>query len=341
MESAINKLKSKADYLSLVAFVACLFLPGFYVGDTQRENLGLSLLLTGWLGVLYGYLAWLANPIFLIAFFCRNTNPRKAAVLSVIGFAIALEFLIHKRIVSDEGGGTAQITGVGWGYVLWLTSFLVLFSSVIEKIEAQKIFVNLVYITVSVLLVGFAYIYIFSTGSHWKLLEERERRFSELCKMTGEQFYAKRTSPILGIYFSESGGMGYEKVYNGKISGSISYGMFGYGGLDEIPLIERRNDDANPKQPYIRGRSAGTRDELVSELRSNYFVSITNLAQDIPKELALSGRELVVKEQGVDKPLAKMAYAVSNEDNRFCGPLDKDNSFYEARFVYRSLGLIK
>jgi protein-S-isoprenylcysteine O-methyltransferase Ste14 len=341
MKSFLKKIKTNADGLSLLIFAACLFLPGFYVEETQRENPAYLLLFTGWLGVLYGYLAWLANPIFLIAFFCRNTSPRKAAFLAFIGFVIALEFLIHKRIVTDEGGGTAQITGVGWGYVLWLTSFLVFFSSVIEKLEAEKIFVNLVYVAASVLLLGFAYIYFISTGSHWVLLKERERNFSELCKKTGEQFYAKRTSPILGIYFSESGGMRYDKVYNGKIFGSIGYGMFFYGGLDEIPLIERRNDDANPKQPYVRGRHVGTHDELVSELRSNYFVEITHLGKDIPKELAVSGRELVVKEQGVDKPLAKMAYAVSREDNRFCGPLDKENSFSEVNFVYRALGLIK
>jgi hypothetical protein len=341
MKSAINKLKSKADYLSLVAFVACLFFPGFYVGETQRENPGYALLLTGWLGVFGGHFSWLANPLFLIAFFRRNTKPSQATLLAFFGFVIALEFLVHKRILTDEGGGTAQITGVGWGYVLWLTSFLVLFSSVIEKIEAKKTFVNLVYLTISVLLIGFAYIYFSSIGSHWALLKERERRFSELCKITGEQFFATRTSPILGIYFSESGGAGYRGVRDGKIFGSMEYGMFSSGGLDEIPLIERRNDGANPKQPYIRGRHAGTKDELVSELRSNYFVLITNLTQDIPNELALSGRELIVKEQGVDKPLAKMAYAVSREDNKFCGLLDKDNSFYEVRFVYKALGLTK
>lgn len=340
MESAINKLKSKADYLSLVAFLACLFLPGFYVGDTQRENLGLSLLLTGWLGVLYGYFAWLANPIFLIAFFCRNTRPRKAAFLASIGFVIALEFLIHKRIVTDEGGGTAQITGVGWGYVLWLTSFLVLLSSAIENLRAKNIFGNLVYVAASVLLLGYTYIYFISTGSHWALLKERERNFSELCKRAGEQFFAERKSPILGIYFSESAGAGYRGIRDGKITGSIEGGMFSSGGLDKIPLIEGRNEDANPKQPYIRGRHTAN-DELVSELQSNYYVLITNLTQDIPKELALSGRELIVKERGVDEPLAKMAYAVSREDNRFCGPVDKENTFYEVRFVYRALGLIK
>lgn len=341
MKLLFEKIKINADGISLLIFVACLFLPGFYVGETQSENSAYTLLLTGWLGVLYGYLAWLANPIFLIAFICRNTSPRKAAVLAFIGLVIALEFLIHKRIVTNEGGGTAQITGVGWGYILWVTSFLVFFSSVIEKLRVEKIFVNLSYISASVLLVGFAYIYFFSTGSHWALIKERERRFSELCKMTGEQFFAERKSPILGIYFSESGGVFYDKVYNGKILGSVSYGRFGYGGLDEIPLIERRNDDTNPKQPYIRGRHAGTKEEVVSELRSNYFVLITNLAQDIPKKLAVSGRELVVKERGVDKPLAKMAYAVSGEDNRFCGPLDKNNSFSEVGFVYRALGLIE
>ena len=341
MKSIFNQLKSNADGLSVVAFVACLFFPGFYVGDTQRESFGFSLLLTGWLGMLSGYFAWLANPLFLIAFLRRNTRPSQAAILAFIGFVIALEFLIHKRIVTDEGGGTAQIAGVGWGYVLWLTSFLILFSSVIEKNEAEKIFVNLVYITISVILLGFAYIYFFSTGSHWALLKERDRRFSELCKITGEQFYANRTSPILGIYFSESGGAGYNNVRDGKIYGSLTYGMFSSRGLDEIPLVERRNSDAHPKQPYIRGRHAGSKDELVSELRSNYFVLITSLAQGIPKELALSGRELVVQEQGVDKPIAKMAYAVSLEDNRFCGPLEKNNGFDEEEFVFRALGLKK
>ena len=341
MKSILNQLKLNADGLSILVFVACLLLPGFYVGDTQRENLGLSLLLTGWLGLFAGHFAWLANPLFLIAILRQNRKPGQAAVFALIGFLVALEFLVHKRIFIDEGGGTERITGVGWGYVLWLSSFLVFFSSALEKIEAKKTIVNLVYLVILVLLLGFFYIYFFSANSHWALLKERERRFSELCKIAGEQFYAKRTSPILGIYFNASGGAYYDKVHEGKITGSMGYGMFSSRGLDSIPLIERINDGTNPAQPYIRGKDIGTKDELVSELRSNYFVVITDLTQGMPKELALSGRELVVRQKGVEEPLAKMAYAVSHEDLKFCGPLDKNNRFDEAQFVFRALDLMK
>lgn len=139
MKSILNQLKLNADGLSILVFVACLLLPGFYVGDTQRENLGLSLLLTGWLGLFAGHFAWLANPLFLIAILRQNRKPGQAAVFALIGFLVALEFLVHKRILIDGGGGTERITGVGWGYVLWLSSFLVFFSSALEKIEAKKL----------------------------------------------------------------------------------------------------------------------------------------------------------------------------------------------------------
>lgn len=139
MKSILNQLKLNADGLSILVFVACLLLPGFYVGDTQRENLGLSLLLTGWLGLFAGHFAWLANPLFLIAILRQNRKPGQAAVFALIGFLVALEFLVHKRILIDGGGGTERITGVGWGYVLWLSSFLVFLVQHLKKSKQKRL----------------------------------------------------------------------------------------------------------------------------------------------------------------------------------------------------------
>ena len=181
---------------SITLYLSSLLLSGFYTGPAHQDAYGVSLLLSGWLGVFYGHVSWLANPLYFWALKVRKTNPQRSALLALLAFGIALEFLLHRTIVRDEGGGIETITGVGWGYFCWLLSFLALCFSSLAQIERQakweaRVLVVLVCLTTAC----FGYGYYFATGNHSSLASQRDRHFSAMCKEAGETFYAKPSAP--------------------------------------------------------------------------------------------------------------------------------------------------
>ena len=103
-----------------------LALDCFYIdrADPDAWAPGIALLLIGWLGLLDGMLAWLANPMLALAWIAI-WFPRLRFVslaCAVIALLFALSFLLHDDIMADEGGGRAAITEYHWGYWLWLGS---------------------------------------------------------------------------------------------------------------------------------------------------------------------------------------------------------------------------
>ncbi len=77
----------------------------------------------GWLGLIYGYFTWLANPMLLlswIAFFRRNYPLSLLA--SVGSILVMLSFLLYDKIVTSEAPNYSLITGYGSGYWLWVAS---------------------------------------------------------------------------------------------------------------------------------------------------------------------------------------------------------------------------
>ena len=115
-------------WLSLICYIACLCLPTYSLDRVGHESpLGGELLLIGGLGLFVGYFSWLANPAYLLALVLGFVkHPRIAALVSVIGLALALSFLLQKKILINEAGHEALIVGYGWGYWLWLAALAVL-----------------------------------------------------------------------------------------------------------------------------------------------------------------------------------------------------------------------
>lgn len=326
---------------SLLLFAFSLFFTGFYIRDTHQTYSGFGLLLNGWLGILTLHFSWLANPMYFRALMIRKSDPYGSFFWALFGFFFALEFLLHKSILTDEGGGTAEITGIGWGYYFWLMSFLTLgYSSLTKANFEKKHWVQIILLAVvTTTTVGFAQHYFLSPGNHFSLIQQRNKQFAELCSQAGENFYSVPSSPIAGIYFSERGGRAYRKFIGNRYT-TEEGGIFSNGGISKIPLIELKNDSSNPTEPFIRKNHGVGPDQPVANLKSNYFVMIKKTSDSIPKKLDLHSREIVVLEQGRDQPLARMAYAVSRNDNRFCGKFRNDR-FSEQDFVFRALKLIE
>ena len=105
--------------LSLIAYGTSLFNDGYYIqGDNPRAWApAFGLLLVGWIGVLDGVIAWIANPLLLVGWVMLGCRLKYAAVI----FAVAAIFCIGslqlcETILIDESGGRSPITGYGAGY---------------------------------------------------------------------------------------------------------------------------------------------------------------------------------------------------------------------------------
>jgi uncharacterized membrane-anchored protein len=111
---------------SLLLFLARLLLDAFYIDrpDNPRAwSLGFGLLLVGWLAVLDGVPAWLANPAVLCAWILLLIGFRRAALVSAgLALALALSFLRCHQVLTDSAGTYSRITGYGPGYWLWVSS---------------------------------------------------------------------------------------------------------------------------------------------------------------------------------------------------------------------------
>lgn len=341
--TASNWLKNSepAFLISPSLFVFSLIFSSFYIRDTHEAYYGFSLLPIGWLGILYLHFSWLANPMYFFALMARKSNPGRSFFLAICGFLIALEFLRHKSIITDEGGGTAEITGIGWGYYLWLMSILTLSHSSLKQSNLEgKHWIQIgLFGVATATTIGFAQQYYLLPGNHYSLMQQREKQFTELCLQSGESFYSTPSSPITGIYFSERGGSAYSKFIGNRYTMEEG-GIFSSGGISKIPLIELKNDSSNSTQPFIRKNYGVGPDQPVANLESNYLVMIKKTSDSIPRNLDLYGREIVILELGRDQPLARMTFAVSRNDNRFCGKL-YNGRFSEQDFVFRALQLIE
>ncbi|MGV6398098.1 hypothetical protein ACTUVN_004607 [Pseudomonas caspiana] len=114
--------------LSILCFVSCIWLPAFYQGKRIVESD--FLLLFGWLGPLDGHFAWFANPIYLVALvYWTERRFILSVILAWIAVALTASFLFAKTALINISTGTDAddvITGLGWGYYLWLTAVTLL-----------------------------------------------------------------------------------------------------------------------------------------------------------------------------------------------------------------------
>ncbi|QIG81314.1 hypothetical protein [Stakelama tenebrarum] len=77
----------------------------------------------GWMGLIVGDWAWLANPAFFLAllllWFGRMARPLGIAALGVLALVLLGEAL-RTSILTNEGGLSSEITQRLTGYYLWI-----------------------------------------------------------------------------------------------------------------------------------------------------------------------------------------------------------------------------
>lgn len=117
--------------LSVLLYLVSLSQDAFYIDrpdDHAAWSPGLVLLLTGWLAVFDGQIAWLANPCLLFAWVFVMIRPLRwtALVCALASTAFALSFLLYRDILANEAGHRADITGYAIGYGLWVASCVVM-----------------------------------------------------------------------------------------------------------------------------------------------------------------------------------------------------------------------
>ncbi|MDT3718305.1 hypothetical protein [Pseudomonas oryzihabitans] len=114
-------------WLAVLCWTASLFLPA--LGSSPEKLFsGKDLLAIGWMALLTGNLAWLANLWFLWAV-VRVLRQRSASLLALLALGCALDTWRLTRYWVNEGGTTAQVYGYGWGAVLWLLSMTLLLAA--------------------------------------------------------------------------------------------------------------------------------------------------------------------------------------------------------------------
>ena len=121
---------------SLALFVLSLESNGVLTNPIESDfSSGASLLLIGWLGLVVGVFAWLANPLLLLAWL--TMGRRDALVLSGLcsfhALVLALTLLISDTIpeATEMDYHLLEIVSLGQAYWLWLSSMLVALLAVI------------------------------------------------------------------------------------------------------------------------------------------------------------------------------------------------------------------
>ena len=114
---------------SVLLFVASLTQDAYYLAGDNPESWSASwvLLLMGWMGVFYGVITWLANPLLVLSWIlCLRGELRAAVIVSAAAVLLALSFLLHSTIVTSEAPTYEAVAGYGAGYWLWLASMLIM-----------------------------------------------------------------------------------------------------------------------------------------------------------------------------------------------------------------------
>jgi hypothetical protein len=115
---------------SVVVFVASLTQNGYSDSlvcttcPSDNSAPAFWLFLIGWMGLMVGTVAWLANPILGLSWYfaVRCSRWYEACLCSLASQLLALSFLTHKSLSGGWANQTHYITSYGIGYWLWIGS---------------------------------------------------------------------------------------------------------------------------------------------------------------------------------------------------------------------------
>jgi hypothetical protein len=120
--------------VSLALYAVSLVLPatlGIRMMSAGGMDRGYGLLIGGWLGVMQGQFAWLANPVYFLALWFVYRGRWRAIALSAFAAVLALDTLDLYRTGTFSDSGPVPFGGVLAGYWVWLASILVVLAGAI------------------------------------------------------------------------------------------------------------------------------------------------------------------------------------------------------------------
>ncbi len=119
-----NRITSLIIAISIGLYLLSLTRECYCTGDDCADSL--LVLLTGWLGVVFGGagLSWLANPLILVAWISTKQQYKYAWLISVVAVLFCCSFLFFHQVMADEAGHFKTVTQIKSGYWIWLGSAL-------------------------------------------------------------------------------------------------------------------------------------------------------------------------------------------------------------------------
>jgi hypothetical protein len=124
--SPFPSMGQTGTYASIAVFVLAMTQTAFYQDVPQNPDASaVGLLSIGWMGLLEGYVEWIANPLMLYSWFCAFRQRYWPAVTNAaVALVLMLVFLSRSEVVwvGDNGTLHAAIHAYGLGYWLWLAS---------------------------------------------------------------------------------------------------------------------------------------------------------------------------------------------------------------------------
>ena len=123
-----------------IVLAAVLFLSslGF---NTLLLSHGDSSFLMGFVCLLFGfsYLAWFANPLFLVSIVLLSLNRlRMALAASTASLILAATTFLIQKVPYNEAGHMANVVGYGLGFYLWIASMSVLLLTTVSSTAVGK-----------------------------------------------------------------------------------------------------------------------------------------------------------------------------------------------------------
>lgn len=128
-----KEIKSPQFWLvvvSILLYVLSMFLTPFFVANPKADIYANSfyILLSGWMAILGGGLfltiIWLANPLYLFGGFLILNKEKFGIVPVALSLLLAIYFATLDSVMDGESGATTAITKLGWGFYLWISSFV-------------------------------------------------------------------------------------------------------------------------------------------------------------------------------------------------------------------------
>ena len=142
-----ERIKSPQFWLTVVSialYILSMFFTPFYVANPKADIYSNSfyMLLSGWMAVLGGglflTLIWLANPLYFFGGFIILNKSKFGIIPATLCLILALYFITLDSVMDGESGATTAITKLGYGFYLWLSSFITMFIAGVMLFTEKK-----------------------------------------------------------------------------------------------------------------------------------------------------------------------------------------------------------